>query len=117
MMLLIFYVFAAFGLAYIVGHSVISRPIRNIIAGGFIDGSGSYYPNSDPPQPTHPWRSALVDILECPACFGFWTGLFAGCARFTPFDVPDYYIVNAIVWGVFTSGTNYTLAKFTRLLD
>lgn len=96
---LIFYAVASFGLAYIVGQSKISLPIRNLIA---------------PPIEIEfePWgviRSGLVALLECPACFGFWTGLACGILAAPFWEIP--------MLAVFTCGSNYLLAKFAGLLE
>ncbi len=101
---LVFYVFSMFGLAYIVGHAAISRPIREWIAEiGFTGGS--------------PIIAALarlvLALIECPACFGFWSGVVMTLIGSVPFDVR----FSAIAWALFTSGTNYVIARITGLMD
>lgn len=89
---------ACFGLAWIVGHSRISRPFRLALwdAGGF-------------------WLHLLVEGLECPGCFGFWSGLAVGFyvlhqAHDGPFVVP-------LAVACYTSGANYLLGRATGLID
>lgn len=90
------YTISAFGLAYIVGHSRISRPVRLALhdTGGW-------------------WTRTIVELVECPACFGFWTGLAVGSylalAHHAPFGVP---------FGVacYTTGANFLLGRVTGLI-
>lgn len=83
---LIVYVVAAFGLAYIVGHSKISLPVREWIA-----------------RTKLAW---FLELIECPACLGFWIGLVASFFLGT----------NWFVWALFTSGSNFLLGKFSGLI-
>lgn len=94
---LIIYSVASFGASYVVGHSVISMPLRYRLA---------------PPEtatPINAIRLWIVTLIECPACLGWWTGAIIGGAI-------DGW------WGIFigafyTAGSNYILAKVTRLID
>lgn len=99
---LLIYIFvhtvASFGLAWIVGHSRATRPIRLALydVGGF-------------------WFSLFVELLECPGCFGFWTGLAVGFyalieSRNGPFLIP-------LVVACYTSGANYLLGRATGLIQ
>lgn len=88
---------ACFGLAWIVGHSRITRPIRLALyeVGGF-------------------WIRLFVDLLECPGCFGFWSGLVIGfyvlhASSNGPFLIP-------LVVACYTSGSNYLLGRATGLI-
>jgi hypothetical protein len=94
---LVIYVFVMFGLAYIVGHSVISRPLREWLA---------------------KWHTAgwLLTLIECPACFGFWEGVVAALLILTPGLIGDVFFMNVIAWALFTSGSNFLLAKLTGLM-
>jgi hypothetical protein len=96
---LLFYTFSMFGLAYIVGHAVVSKWLREKIAG--------------PSMEHTTLREHFVDFLECPACFGFWAGVTMAMIGAVPFDV---HLFNLVAWGLFTSGTNFTIAKLTKLI-
>ncbi len=87
------YVFAAFGFAYVVGHSVISRTAREALW------------EAGEVAPITRW---LVMLVECPACLGFWTGLVAGLV--------SGWRSRAILLAFFTSGTNLVLATFTGIM-
>lgn len=95
---------AAFGLAYIVGFSKLSLPVRSLIA----PPAGT---TADSASLKDVVRLALVTLLECPACFGFWVGLIYGFACH-PKWAPD-----ALGLALFTCGSNYLLAKFAGLLE
>lgn len=88
------YAIAAFGLAYIVGHAQISRRPREFAA-RVVFGRAAV-------------GEFFVDLLECPACFGFWTGLVAGALGVTP-NAPTG-VAGALLFGLFTSGSNLLLA-------
>ena len=94
---LLFFV-SAFGLAYIVGHSKISLPLRTLVGGT---------PSGAPPL--FPGAAMLIEMLECPACFGFWIGLVYGSGREGTFR-------GAVLWGLATSGVNFALGRWTKLL-
>lgn len=89
--MLILWAFSHFGLAYIVGHSLISVGVRRWL---------------------YERRPFLVDLLECPACFGFWSGGLVGFALSLMLDSPHWFFV---VPGIFTSGCNRILAHFADL--
>jgi hypothetical protein len=92
----IVYTVAAFGLAYIVGHSRISRPVRLALwdVGGF-------------------WAQTFVTLLECPACFGFWIGLAMGLAAFNCNVLPWPAI---LAFPFYTTGMNFLLGRATGLI-
>lgn len=99
MALLVFYTFAAFGFAYVLGHAVISRPFRDALYS-----LGQTFP---------PLRW-LVLLLECPACFGFWTGLGVGLWAF---DLDGgYRILAAAILACYTAGVNFALGKLLGLM-
>lgn len=90
--LLIVWALTHFGLAYIVGHSVISVGFRRRLYKG---------------------APLVVDLLECPACFGFWAGCFAGIAMRTV--NPDQPVELFFLFGLFTSGSNKLIAHLAGL--
>lgn len=98
------YVVAAFGLAYIVGHARITFPFRLVLGG------------DETTKPAVPVLGPFfIEMLECPACFGFWEGLLAGALW-----VPGPKTLSAFAWcvalGCATSGTNFILGRITRLI-
>lgn len=95
---LVCYCLAAFGLAYIVGHAKISLFFR-VLIGGTPSGGKPLIPVVGP---------FLVDLVECPACFGFWEGLAYGWIT-TNF-------VGGLWFGCLTSGSNFLLGRFTKLI-
>ena len=108
---LLFYAVAAFGLAYIVGHSVISLPLRLAVD-----------PGPEIKTQRDVFWSWFLMLIECPACFGFWTGLFAGML-YAAADGPHYPREGALaklLWAVglalFTTGSNFILARLTSLI-
>ncbi len=90
---------AAFGLAYVLGYSKISFPIRNFLA-------------PDPPRLIS-WPALLgvilVDLIECPACLGVWEGFFFGLYTH---QTPWQFFVSACA----VSGSNFILGRLTRLM-
>jgi hypothetical protein len=107
---LLFYTVAAFGLAYIVGHSAISLPLRILM---------------EPPDlrgPQDAFRAWALMLIECPACFGFWTGLLGGMV-YAALDGPLYpqegvlaRLLFAVGLALYTCGANFILARFTGLI-
>lgn len=100
MLPLVVWLLAAFGAAYIVGHSVISLPVRLYLAG------------TDETPGVAPW---LVALLECPACFGTWLGAFAGVLAPQWFGVDSQWLGLAL-GACATCGSNYLLARATGIL-
>lgn len=99
--LLVLHVLAAFGAAYIVGHSVISEPLRVLIGG----------PASSP----RPYLGRVVELLECPACFGTWFGGVAG-GFFPGVFLLEVWWQGALVGALLTCATNLILAKHAGIL-
>lgn len=98
MILFLIYVIGVFGLAYILGHSIATKWIREWGWGFRI-------------------LRIPISLVECPACFGFWIGLIAGAIGIVPFGLHGPPWVVAVTWGLFTSGSNLILAKLTGLMD
>lgn len=98
--LLFVYSIASIGFAYIVGHSVISQGLRE----------WAYGPVTPGLNPINSTRRLLVTLVECPACLGFWTGLGTGFLIGASF-------FGALVFALFTSGSNLVLGKLTRLME
>jgi len=89
---LLVYAVSAFGLAWCISNSKISFPLRLRLA-----------------ELRWTWTLAL---LECPACTGWWLGIFAYFAGETPSSIGQWWIA-----GLFTMASNLLLAKLTGLLD
>lgn len=109
---LLFYTVAAFGLAYIVGHSAISLPFRVLMD-----------PGENLKSPAEAARAWILMLIECPACFGFWEGLFFGML-YAAADGPLYPREGAlakVLWAVglalYTCGANFILARLTSLIS
>lgn len=90
------YTIAAFGFVYIVGHSLITKGIREWIYG-------------DEWSPIARTRRLFVSLLECPACLGFWIGLVAGYAA-------PLASLPPLTLALYTTGANFILAKLTGLM-
>lgn len=108
---LFFYSVAAFGLAYIVGHSGISLPFRMLLD-----------PGEELATPGQAARSFVLMLMECPACFGFWTGVFSGMlylgmdGTHYPKEGPLAKFLFAAGLALYTTGSNFILARFTKLI-
>lgn len=90
------YAFAAFGFAYIMGMAKVSFPIRSLL---LRLSQWAWY--------TRPF-GWLVDLLQCPMCLGFWTGVVAA-VRFDVSLVGLNAVSSAVVAGCVTAGTNALL--------
>jgi hypothetical protein len=94
---LVLHVFAAFGIAYVLGYSKITLQGREWLSTFGTVGK---------------WAVAL---LECPACLGFWIGCLATILKS---GIPGEPLLafSALHLGFFTCGTNFLLAKVTGLI-
>lgn len=96
-----------FALAYIVGHSKISLPLR-VFLGGIPD-------QKTPIKPLFGYfGSFLCELLECCACFGFWEGWVLGFGAFWGFWTLPFEI-NPVALGLLVCGSNFVLSRLTRL--
>lgn len=98
---LVLYYLAAFGLAYIAGHSVISEPLRTFVGGTI-----------DRPRPFFGW---IVSLVECPACFGTWIGALAGALEPSLF-LQGSVLMGAGVGALTTCAINLLLGKRAGLM-
>jgi len=50
-------------------------------------------------------------FFHCPACMGFWVGVFLFCVNgYTELFTFDYNLINALLLGWLSSGTSYVLS-------
>lgn len=131
---MILFLLAAFGLAYICGHSTISLPLRKWMGGTpfRVRVKGEIIEGVSPedaklldgaqlvpakPGAFGPFGDFLTSLIECPACFGFWIGLVAGLTGFVPMPHEG---ISAFAWpmtlGCITAGSNFGLSRLTRLI-
>ena len=101
MLELLLYTVASFGLAFVIGHSKISRPFRLLLG-----------PTSDRQVVRH-W---LIMLLECPACLGFWFGLAYALATDFMFGFPLRGWGAILGLALYTCGANFLLAALSGLL-
>lgn len=125
------YTVASLGFAYVVGHSAISLPLRQWLAPATVAKCplcGDEMParfsdsvcNGPCTGPHHEDRVMvlyqphnvgfwIVTLMECPACLGFWIGLFAGIIYYpTAFE--------AMAGAFYTAGSNFLLARLTGIM-
>ena len=98
---LLFYTFAVFGLCWGIGGSKLTLPIRVSFA-AWIETEEAHG------QPVRA-SAFLLDLIECPACLGFWFGLLFGFI-----DGAGYK--GAISIAFYTAGVNYLLGRLTGLI-
>lgn len=103
-----------FGLAYIVGHSKISLPVRLLLGG--VDPDPMTGSPGVPAVFGRPGKF-LCDLLECPACFGFWAGLVMGATMLRNPMAPLALQVGWAIWcGFVVSGSNFIIGRAMRLI-
>ena len=120
---------AAFGLAYIVGHSKISLAFRKAMmpnpparmlalppAELEATTEDEMYAELSGIDKARFW---LVTFIECPACGGFWVGLAAGFWLMPPFLdgllLARHSSLLPLVLAFSTAGTNFLLARLTGI--
>lgn len=102
----VFLLLGFFGASYIVGHSKISLTWR-IILGGHVGSPEFQVLSLKPLIPVvGPW---LVELLECPACFGFWIGLIFALMGRATFSL-------CLLTAFAVAGSNFILGRLTRLI-
>lgn len=107
------YLIAAFGLAYIVGHSTISLPVRVWLGGSPAKPDLNLTAVPGALGPLGDW---LVTLLECPACFGFWTGIAASFLGVAFPELVTHRLVAPLALGCLTSGSNFIVGRLTKLI-
>jgi hypothetical protein len=91
---LAFWFLVAFGLCYVVGHAKVSLGVREWLA-------------------SHRRLRTVVELIECPACLGFWLGLVGGLCWpwLLPVGYPQW--ASAPLLGLATSASGYILGRAT----
>lgn len=119
------YLLAAFGLAFIVGYAKISLPLRTWLV-------REKYQRWSPALEVYQWydsrfvelRRWLVDLLQCPACLGFWIGatfaladpwVLGAAVALGVSHLPVF--VTALLLGLVTTASNFILGVITRLIE
>lgn len=132
-MLLILYVFASFGVAFALGYSKISLPLRerlDIIGTTPIDWSQFKTPNEVPRDRVISIAEKILEVglrfparwllalLECPACLAFWLGA-ASTLMPIPFYFPyDFHpVFHALFLGFGNMGAVLSLGLWTGLIS
>lgn len=92
---------ASFGLWLIVGWAKISQRVRDAVNGAPIPVLGDPLPFSTVKHSRFYWRTIrlrklIITILECPTCFGTWTGI--GFGIWFGAGLPYGIRVGAILW-------------------
>ena len=94
------YFLAAFGLAFVVGFSTLTQPLRDAL----------FFGKSS-------WGKLLCKLFECPGCLGVWVGFLAGVVEFVPNVFGKSRLAFAVALGLATCGLNMILAAACGLLD
>lgn len=128
MIALVLYYLAAFGLAYVLGHSRISYPFRMVLGGLAAPDATTITELADRKRakldlhwdvkPIVPVVGPiLIEMIECSACFGVWIGGVIGWFM-PPFveEITGTRWVSIVVMALSTAASNLILAKHTKLL-
>jgi hypothetical protein len=102
------YTLVAFGLWYIVGYAAISKRGRGWlkrVSDRAVMTSDSFLGH---------FGRFLLDMIQCPGCFGTWAGLGAGFVLQLPavYDIPA-----PILLGAYTCASNFLLASLAGIGD
>jgi hypothetical protein len=82
------YLMIVWGIYYAIGDSRISQPLRQAMK-----------------DQDHFIYQFVLELIECPACVGFWLGLIAGGLIWSQFETFPK-LAQAIYLGLFTLGVN-----------
>lgn len=99
---LIGYFLTTFGFCYVVGHSKISLPFRELLARW-----------AERPRLVNHLLLVPLSLIECPACLGWWVGLAAAWHNLVPFSLAQNPHINVVAWSFATCGAHYLLATWT----
>jgi hypothetical protein len=130
----ILYVLASFGVAFVLGYSKITLPLRtrlDILANTPIDWEDVKLPYPPSPERDRITKAAdrilgvfvrfpsrwFLALLECPACVAFWLGaasIFTPLIDAIPFSAPAYVL--APLLGFANLGAVLTLGLATNLI-
>lgn len=113
---------AAFGVAWIVGYSTISLPIRKWLGGyqrdvkthllnGGVDRAVEKVPGH-----VRPLGPFVCKLLECPGCLGFHLGWIYELTN-GPTGVVGPRWFQILVMGAAFAASNYLLGKISRLIE
>lgn len=103
---LFIYTHAAFGVAYLIGHSKASEPIRDFIMGNAEVATASAWRVT---------RRTFVMLIECPVCISTWIGGFAGIVLGRALG--GHHAALAVLFACYTAGASFLLGKLTHLID
>lgn len=121
------YILASFGFAFAVGYAKISLPLRawllQVRYQRLNRATGNYDWYESRFVPARQWT---LDLLQCPACLGFWIGVgaalvdaltagAAGAALLGLDRMPLWAF--AFVLGQATAASNFILGVVTRLIE
>ncbi len=117
---LFIYLLASFGFAAVLGHSAITVRFRRWLGGvpeqTLTDEKGNHLrvlPRI--PGALGPFGDFLCELIECPMCLGWWTGVLSAHVVLV---VDGPFVVQLWWWlvvGFFTSASNFILARLTNL--
>ncbi len=106
------YIMAYTGLAYILGHSFITKGPRARMW-EFGPKHETFPLGHDPSDPRGFWQW-LVTLIECPACFGTWFGFVFGFV-FPQLDLSRWQ--SSVLVSLFTAGVGVVVGRLTGMLE
>lgn len=115
------YVFASFGLAFVLGYSKISLPFRQWLShASFLRLDDDKIETANAigyPKPIRFAARWFLSLLECPACLAFWFGagaIFTPIADMIPMNTPIW--IAAFMLGFANCGAVLALGLLTKLI-